>query len=44
MTKIFTAVVPYRFGNFDPQVVTPFGTKVGGSCVWNFEFGSLELD
>ena len=43
MTKIFVAVVPYRFGNFDPPVVIPFGTKVRESCVWNFEFGSLEF-
>jgi len=38
MTKTFNTVVPYRFPNFYPLVIMPFGTNAGGSSVWNFEF------
>jgi hypothetical protein len=41
MTKTFTAVVPYRSAKLALSVIMPFGTNVGGSFVWNFEFGSL---
>jgi hypothetical protein len=43
MTKTFHAVVPYRGISLCPLVIMPFGTNAGESCVWNFEFGSLEF-
>jgi len=43
MTKTFIAVVSHRCTNFRLSNILQFGTNVGGSAVWNFEFDSLRF-
>jgi len=41
MTKTFTKVVSHLFLYLGLPAMMPLGITVGGSFVWNFEFGSL---
>ena len=43
MTKTFTIVVSYRFGNPGLSTMMLLGKIVDGLHVWNFVFGKLEF-
>ena len=43
MTETITADVPYPFAKLALPVNIPFGTIIGGSFVYDFEFRSLRF-
>jgi hypothetical protein len=43
MTQTFGTAALYFGTSFYSPGMMPSGANAGGTCVWNFEFGSLEF-